>query len=463
MTSPVRASAQKLGVFSIVMMTVGSVDSIRNLPTTALFGSSLIFFFLLAAVCFLLPSAFVSAELASSYEESGGIYLWVKEAFGPRWGFLAIWAQWAENVFYYPTILAFMAATIGYLISPDLAHNKYFIMTVILVAFWSATWVNLCGIQASSRLASLCAIFGLILPMTLIIILGGIWVLTKQKLAIDLNLGHLIPNLHQKGVWVPLTAIILCFCGMEIATVHSSDVADAKKTYPRALLISTLILLITLMGGSLAIALVVPATKISLVVGVIETFVVFLDHYHLHWLLPMLAAFVVLGVFGTVNNWIIAPTRGLYVAGLDDCLPKSLLTVNKAKAPNRLLMIQAVLVTILTFAFVLIPSVNGAYWFLTALTTQIYMVMYVLMFLACWSLRARYPNKPRDFKIPGGHVGFILFLLLGLASSIGTIIVSFIPPANINIGGHVRYELLSVGGLLFMLLPALIKFRRKRD
>ncbi len=461
MTSSSRASVKKLGVFSIVMMTVGSVDSIRNLSTTALFGSSLIFFFLLAAVCFLLPSAFVSAELASSYEDSGGIYLWVKEAFGTRWGFLAVWAQWAENIFYYPAILAFMAGTIGYLISPELANNKYFIMTVVLAAFWGATWVNLCGIQASSRLASICAIFGLIVPMVLIIVLGGVWVLTHQPLAVDLHFRNLMPDLHQKAMWVPLTAIILCFCGMEIATVHSSDVHNAKKTYPKALLISTIILLVTLMGGSLAIALVVPTAKISLVTGIIEMVAIFFNHYHLHWLLPIVAALVVLGVFGTVNNWIIAPTRGLYVAGLDGCLPKSLLVVNKTQAPSRLLIIQAVLVTCLTMAFVLIPTVNGAYWFMTVLCTQIYMVMYIIMFLACWALRVRYPNKVRDFKIPGGQVGCVVFVLLGLISAIGTLVVSFIPPAHINVGGHDRYELLLIGGLCLMLLPACVKFKRK--
>src|SRR6516164_3994438 len=101
-----------LSLLSLVMITVGSVDSIRNLPATALFGSSLIFFFILGAIFFLIPTALVSAELSSAWAKQGGIYVWVKEAFGEKCGFLAIWFQWIENVIWYPTILSFVAGTV---------------------------------------------------------------------------------------------------------------------------------------------------------------------------------------------------------------------------------------------------------------------------------------------------------------------------------------------------------------
>jgi len=115
-----------LSIFGLTMLTVGSVDSIRNLPATALFGSQLIAFFILGAIFFLIPTALVSAELASAWPKQGGIYVWVKKAFGQRTGFLAIWLQWIENVIWYPTLLSFVAGTIGYLINPHLIDNKVF-------------------------------------------------------------------------------------------------------------------------------------------------------------------------------------------------------------------------------------------------------------------------------------------------------------------------------------------------
>jgi amino acid transporter len=137
MTMTSNTQRRVLTMFSIIMITVTSVDSIRNLPATALFGSKLIFFFILAALVFLLPAALVSAELAASWNERGGVYLWVKKAFGPHWGFLAIWFQWVENIIWYPTILSFLAGTLAYIISPTLAANKYYLTAVIWIVFWA--------------------------------------------------------------------------------------------------------------------------------------------------------------------------------------------------------------------------------------------------------------------------------------------------------------------------------------
>ena len=203
--------ARALGVFSIIMITVGSVDSVRNLPTTALFGSSLIFFFTLGALLFLLPAALVSAELASASTESGGIYNWIKEAFGPRAGFLAVWFQWAENIVWYPAILSFVAGSIGYLMSPELVQNKTFLMTIILSAFWITTFINLLGMNVSAWFSTLCAISGLIIPMILIISLGILWLIQSHPLQIHFTSASILPHFNQPQTWVALTGIMFSF------------------------------------------------------------------------------------------------------------------------------------------------------------------------------------------------------------------------------------------------------------
>ncbi len=78
--------------------------------------------------------------MASGWAKQGGIYIWVKEAFGKKCGFLAIWLQWIENVIWYPTILSFVAGTIGYLINPALTSNPYFLWSVIVSSFWGAIY-----------------------------------------------------------------------------------------------------------------------------------------------------------------------------------------------------------------------------------------------------------------------------------------------------------------------------------
>jgi glutamate:GABA antiporter len=458
-------SKLKLGVFSLVMITLGSVDSIRNLPATALFGSSLIFYFLLGAIFFLLPSALVSAELSSTSKMHGGVYAWVKQALGPQMGFLAVWFQWTENVIWYPTILSFVAGSIGYLINPALAHSKVFLVSVILVAFWGATLINLLGVRSSARFANFCTLSGLIIPMTLIIALGITWLAGGRPVQIHFTLDSMLPHMHQSGMWVALTGVMMSFCGMEIATVHSGDVNNPQKAYPRAMLITVLVLVVTLILGALAIAIVLPNHQISLVAGIMQAFSAFFDAYHMHWILPVIAIMLVIGGMGSVSNWIIAPTRGLQIAAADGHLPKICQKQNRFNSPHVLLLSQAVISTFMSMAFLLMPSVNGSYWLLTALAAQQYMLMYIIMFIA--GIRWRYARieKEAGYEIPGGrnksHWGMWLVGLAGLLGSVVTFIIGFIPPSNIAIGGTVHYETLLLSGLVIMtFLPFFLKARR---
>ncbi len=450
--------AKQLTIFSLIMMTVVSVDSVRNLPSAAIFGSQIIGFYLIGAVLFLFPSALISAELAATWPKSNGIYSWVKMAMGQRWALLAIWLQWIENVIWYPALLFFVAGTLGYLIHPSLPEQKSFLVCVILGSFWGITWLNLRGIQASANFSTFCSITGLLLPMILIIALGATWLIQGLPSEITLSTSNIWPSLDQPLAWVSLTSIMLSLCGMEIATVHAADVANPQKAFPIALLCSAVIILSTLIMGSLALAVVIPAENIGLITGIMQACDVFLQTFHLQWLLPIIGVGLVIGGLGSISNWMIAPTKGLLIAGQDGLLPPHLQTTNHAGAPKALLIYQAIIVSILTSAFLFMPSVNGSYWLLGTLAVQLYMIMYVLMYIAAIVLRYRYPDIERPFQIPGGMLGLSLVAFLGVAGSILTWTVSFLPPPHINVGSLASYQITLVAGLMIMGLPPFIAY-----
>lgn len=94
----------KLGVFTLAIMNVTAVVSLRGLPAEAEYGVSSAFYYLFAALVFLIPTALVAAELAAMFQDKqGGVFRWVGEAFGKKAGFLAIWLQWIESTIWYPT------------------------------------------------------------------------------------------------------------------------------------------------------------------------------------------------------------------------------------------------------------------------------------------------------------------------------------------------------------------------
>src|SRR5437867_3921262 len=111
---------KKISFFSLVILIIAAIDNIRNLPAAALFGSTLIFFFVLSAIIFLIPTALISAELSAAFPDKGGVYQWINKAFGKKWAMAAIWLQWINTMVWYPTMLSFVAGTLSYLINPEL-------------------------------------------------------------------------------------------------------------------------------------------------------------------------------------------------------------------------------------------------------------------------------------------------------------------------------------------------------
>src|SRR3990167_6504352 len=165
-------SPPKIGLFVLTMFIVGSIDSLRNMPSNAMFGAPLVFFFVAGAPTFLLPIALISAELTSYHPEQNGIYQWIKEAFGDRWAFFGIWLQWINTTTWYPSILSFIAGGIAYLIDPHLANSKLFTIMVILTVFWLLTWLSVHNFSVSAHVASGCTILGFALPLCVLVALS---------------------------------------------------------------------------------------------------------------------------------------------------------------------------------------------------------------------------------------------------------------------------------------------------
>lgn len=444
----------------LAMLIAGAIDNVRNLPTVALFGPKLPFFFLFAALFFFIPVAFVSAELASTYTEKGqeGIYGWVSRAFGPKIGLLAIWFQWINTVFWFPTTLSYLAATLAFLINPKLAEHQGYLISAMLVIVWVMTFINLKGLKVSAEIASFCTLIGVAIPMGLIIVLAIIWLIMGNPIQFQFDAHNMLPFTDGHQSFLSLTAIITSFLGLELATVHVRNVKNAQKTVPRSLFFAMIFVLFTMSFGALSIAIVVPKHNLNLVAGVFQSFQSFLDHYHLSYALPILVLMILIGSLGTMINWIISPARGLLQAADNGFLPQFFQKTNKQMVPNRILITQALLVSIISLAYLLMPSVNGSYWLLTDLSTQIYVLMYVMMFITAIRLRYKDKNIQRPFSIPLGNFGMWMISMMGLIGTSIALIVGFIPPTNINVGGAFHFEVIFITGLICATLPVILLY-----
>jgi amino acid transporter len=453
---------KKIGLFALVMLITGSIDSIRNLPSTAFFGPSLIFFFILGALFFLIPGALISADLAAAYPEKSGVYQWVKRAFGKKTAFLAIWLQWVNTLVWFPTMLAFIAGTVAYLIAPKLGTNNLFLMSVIVGGFWLLTLLNLRGIDVSARFASICTLIGMIIPMGLIIILALVWFAMGKPLQISFTWQTLLPSWHGMDNWFSLTGVMTSFLGIELAAVHMANIKDARVTYPRAMMIAMVILLSTMIMGSLAIAMMVPQSQIILNQGVMEAVEIFLANDHLSWFFPILVCMVIIGSLGEMINWMISPARGLFQASEDHFLPEFLHKRNRHGVPSRVALIQAVIMTLVSSAFLFMPSVNGSYWLLTALSTELYMLMYLFMFAAAIKIGLQDRQRPHLAGLMSIPYMPGILAVMGILGCIVTLYIGFLPPSGIDVGTMAHYVMMFCGGMLLMILPVIFFYIYRR-
>jgi len=458
-----KSSLKKISIFTLVMINVIAVDNLRSLTIGAQFGTALVFFYVLAALLFFIPTILVTAELATGWPTIGGVYIWVREAFGPRWGFLTIWLQWIYNVVWYPTIFAFMAGVSAYLIHPELATNKVYMLSFILSAFWLATFINFFGVHISSWLSTIGALVGTILPMVLIAILGITWMYLGKPLQISFTPRSFFPNLANLENLAFFTNILFGLMGMEMSAVHAEDVENPTKNYPRALLIASVIILTTLVLACLAITIVVPLKELSLVSGLIDAFRIFFRAYHMEWFIPIIAGLIILGSLSGASAWIIGPARGLHIACQESGLPYFFQKLNKRNMPVGILLIQGIIVTGLCMLFVVMPTINSGYWVLSNLTAQLALLFYILFFATAIRLRYKYPNIKRAFKIPGGKIGMWMVSGTGIITCLIAIFIGFIPPTQIAIGTVYTYEaILIVGIVFFCVIPFLLTVNLKK-
>ncbi|CCZ10815.1 MULTISPECIES: putative glutamine/gamma-aminobutyrate antiporter GadC [Culturomica] len=462
-------NAAKIGVVTLAIMNVAAVVSLRGLPAEAEYGLSSAFYYLFAAIVFLIPTSMVAAELAAMFSnKEGGVFRWVGEAYGKRYGFLAIFLQWIESTIWYPTVLTFGAVSIAYIGMNDvhdaaLASNKIFTLITVLVIYWVATFISLKGLGWVSKISKIGAMVGTIIPAGLLILFGIIYLATGGHNNMDMSQGF-FPDLSNFNNLVLASSIFLFYAGMEMMGIHVMDVQPpASKNYPKAIFMGAIMIVIIFVLGTFALGLIIPAKDISLTQSLLVGFDNYLSYLHLHWASPIIAIALMFGVLAGVLTWVAGPSKGIFAVGKAGYLPPFFQKTNKIGVQKNILIIQGCIVTLLSLLFVVMPSVQSFYQMLSQLTVLLYLIMYMLMFTAAIALRYRMPKAERPFAIGRKSNGLIWIVAgIGFLGALLAFVLSFIPPSQINTGSNtVWFTVLILGCVIFVAIPLLIYAMRK--
>ena len=159
----------------------------------------------------------------------------------------------------------------------------------------------------------------------------------------------------------------------------------------------------------------------------------------------------------TVITWTLGPSKGLLEVAKEGYLPPFWQKRNRYDIPVRILTLQAIIPSLIATVIFFMPTISGAFWVMMALSAQLYMMMYLLMFSAAIRLRYSKPDVARPYKIPGGKTGMFCVAGLGFLTSLVSMAAGFIPPEDIRAKGiwhSLGYMSFLSAGTVFFLIAA---------
>jgi glutamate:gamma-aminobutyrate antiporter len=458
------APPKQLSLLGFFAITASMVMAVYEYPTFATSGFSLVFFLLLAGVLWFVPVGLCAAEMATveGWEE-GGVFAWVSNTLGERWGFAAMSFTYLQIAVGFIPMLYFVLGCLSYILAwPALNHDPVVKTIAALIILWLLALTQLGGTKYTAKISKAGFFGGILLPALILVCLAILHVASGAKLEITMDASTFFPNFTQMGTLVVFVAFILSYMGVEASATHVNEMRNPGRDYPLAifLLMAAAICLSSI--GGLSVASVIPHDKIDLSAGVVQTFKeLILIHAGsgLGWVVRIIAALLMLGVLAEIAAWIVGPSRGMHVTAEKGILPQAMAKVNKNGVPIPLVIFQLLVTTV---AVVVLTNGGGgsnmSFLIALALTVVLYLMTYFMLFLGYMTLVLKYSEKKRAFNIPGGKGMKLLVASSGFLISLIAFVVSFFPPSGLpgTEGNEIYLELLLVSFLVAVSIPFIV-------
>ena len=465
-----------LTFFGFFAITASMVMTVYEYPSFASSGFHLVFFLIIGGILWFLPVALCAAEMATVKGwESGGIFAWVGNTLGRRWGFAALFFQWFQITVGFVTMAFFILAAFAYVVGWDALYKDPLVMFFGVAAIvWLLTLTQLGGTKYTARISKVGFVGGIIVPV--LVLLAGllIYFATGGMSQIAISPAAFVPDFSKADTLVIFASFILAYMGVEASASHVNELKNPNRNYPLAMIILAVLTIALDALGGLAVATTLPASVLdgNLSFGVIEAFrAIYVEHIGpaFSWIVFAVALLLALGVLAEISAWIVGPSRALLDTAHDGILPPSFKKVNKHGVSVRTVVVQAAIVTmwdaVLCGSIALSGGSSSSVGYLTAigLTVVIYLVGYVLFFLGYFVLVLRKKSLPRSFQLPGGTPFKVVVAGVGLIMTLATLVISFFPSSNLTAQANQVYQItLFVAFAVSVALPFVIYSQRHR-
>jgi len=454
-----------MGFWDVLLFNIATVLGPRWIAAAGHNGTSSISLWVIAALFFFVPGAFVINELSSRFPEEGGLYVWAKEAFGDFHGFIAGWTYWIYTVFYFPGLLLASASMSAYVIGEKggpLSQDRTFLLLVSIALLLVAVLLNIIGLNIGKWLQNAGGV-GTYVPL-LVLVGVALLVYFRGGAATHFTFANMMPtwNWDTVNFW---SQIAFAFTGLELVSAMSEEVRDPRRTLPRAVFGAGAMIAFMYVVGTFAILTLAPAGDLDPKSGVFHAITAGSVVLKVGFLGILAAILVTVGNAGGVGSTVAGIARVPFVVGIDRYLPAAFGKIHpRWKTPYVSILVQAVVSGAILLLSQINNSTRSAYQILIDAAIILYFIPFLYMFAAVIKLAARKDRaeNPHAILIPGGKAGLWLSGGLGFLVVLAGIFVSLVPPGDSTNKILFEVELL-VGTAGSILLGLILYWRGVRN
>lgn len=439
---------REMGLWDVVLFNIAAVLGPRWIARAAHAGESSLTMWAFAAVFFFLPTALVIVELSTRYPHEGGVYIWTKEAFGDFHGFVCGWCYWIYTILYFPGLLmasAAMSVYIGGERQAALAGDKNFLIAGSLALLLIAAGLNIVGLNVGKWLQNAGGVATYV-PLTMLVVIGAAVYFARGTLN-PIHWSNLKPSLDLDGLnfW---TSIAFAFTGMELVCTMSEEVKNPRRTFPRSILISAVLIALIYILGTIAVISLVPPADVNTQNGAFQAISKASSLLGIAWFGVVAAVLVTIGNAGGVGATVAGAARVPFAVGIDRYLPEAFGRLHpRWRTPYIAIIVQFVLSAAILILSNKSETVSGAYEILINATVVVYFIPFLYMYAAVIRLAYRPDREHAGEKalIPGGRPGVWIAGTLGFIVTAVSIVLALIPSRDVTEATWL-YEAKIVGG-----------------
>ena len=384
----------------MTLFTVCAILVIDTLAPSAAIGASSISWWLITLVLFFIPYGLITAELGTTYPEQGGLYIWVKQAFGEKWAARTTWLYWINVALWMPAVYVLFAGMFAQLFAPELGLWGQILIGVAMT--WVTVWIGVKTLETSKWVPNIGAIFKALI-MVVIGVAAFIYA-SKNGVANDLSFASILPSWDAGLFFLPV--IVYNFMGFELMSGAGDEIKNPGKDIPRAIIISGVLITVFYLLGTIGMLMALPIEDLGLVEGIIDTLWILIgDSGFGGFVVTLLGIGALYSFLANMVTWTTGANKTAAEAADEGELPAffgRLHPVNKS--PVGAFVLTGIISTVVIVVYGFMAGTNeDLFWTLFAFSSMVFLLPYLALFPAFLKLRKIDPDRERPYRVPGGN------------------------------------------------------------